>query len=832
VIDCAELVHLVAVLSEDNSTGPDSGTITIPINTPVRWSYKAPNVVVDPVFTNPVCSTTILSGLNPADGQAVVAYTCDPSATGNPANHSYAITLHLAGRYLSTTAGPILVDGGAHQDSPTVKDLTATASDFPAPQPCPPPPDLRTTKTLTSGDGSPGATLLYTISTLNNSNTDAAGVTLTETVPNLTSFNPAGSSPGWSCSPDGSAGSTCTRSLGTLPALATDTTTFAVLVASSFPNSPAPIVNTACSATTTPGEDASNNCGSVSTPAGGSNPDLSLAKSVQSGNGDPGSTLVYRLQVSNLGARASLAFSIAETLPPNTAFAAASSSPGWACAGSNCTLSAPPLSGNATAVYAFAVTVANPLPPNPAPIANTACLTGLPPSDPNANNCGSVSTPPGGTPDVSLAKTLMSGTGAPGGVLVYNLALSNLGNRGAANAVLTETVPAATSWEPTASSPGWTCSSPAAGSACTLPIGSLPAGSTVNRLFAVRVVTPLPPGVTSLDNTACANDEFPSDPAANNCSTISTPPTGNPDLALTKTLTSGTLAPGALLTYTLSLTNSGNRAATAVALDEVVPASSTFDAAASSAGWSCTPDGSPGSHCSLPLGTVAANALITKTFAVSLANSLPPGLQVSNTACARQSPGDADPQGNNCSTIVSKPPAQLTDISLTLKADPAVKSLASPDPFTFTLTMSNASDVAATRLTATITLPPFGTSPSSLDPRCRPIAGNGLECSLDTLAPHSDVAFSWTQGALAAGSYTVVADLSAASPDDVDSTPGNDVPTEDDHAEATVEVIASSIQDIPTLGSFSLVGLAVLLAITALATLARSRRHPAPSLED
>ena len=92
------------------------------------------NIVVDPVFTNPVCSVTILSGLNPGDPQAVVSYTCNPSATGNPANHSYAVTLRIAGRYLSTTSGPIIVDGqdvvgdvGAHR-TPSAAPRRASAA--------------------------------------------------------------------------------------------------------------------------------------------------------------------------------------------------------------------------------------------------------------------------------------------------------------------------------------------------------------------------------------------------------------------------------------------------------------------------------------------------------------------------------------------------------------------------------------------------------------------------------------------------------------------------------------------------------------------------------
>jgi hypothetical protein len=45
----------------------------------------------------------------------------------------------------------------------------------------------------------------------------------------------------------------------------------------------------------------------------------------------------------------------------------------------------------------------------------------------------------------------------------------------------------------------------------------------------------------------------------------------------------------------LTYTNTGTQGATGIVLTETVPANTTFNAAASTPGWACTPDGSAGS---------------------------------------------------------------------------------------------------------------------------------------------------------------------------------------------------------------------------------------------
>jgi hypothetical protein len=60
--------------------------------------------------------------------------------------------------------------------------------------------------------------------------------------------------------------------------------------------------------------------------------------------------------------------------------------------------------------------------------------------------------------------------------------------------------------------------------------------------------------------------------------------------------------------YTLSYTNTGGTTATSVVITETVPDHTTFNAAASSPGWSCA-NGSPaGTVCMLPVPNIGAPA--------------------------------------------------------------------------------------------------------------------------------------------------------------------------------------------------------------------------------
>jgi uncharacterized repeat protein (TIGR01451 family) len=354
------------------------------------------------------------------------------------------------------------------------------------------------------------------------------------------------------------------------------------------------------------------------------------------GPATPGSVLLYTLAVRDTSGEGDGGVQLVETVPANTVFDAAASSPGWACdtgaapagAGTVCRNPLGNVPPGGTVTSFFAVTIATPLAAGVTAIGNTACARFGPVT---VGGCGSVVTPAAGVPVLQVTKSLASGTAAPGATLAYLVTVANAGNQGAAGVTLEETVPASTTLSAAASAAGWACvPGPQAGASCTLAVGDLPAGAAAARGFAVVVADPLPAGVTAIGNTACAAAPG----VAQGCDTVAVPAAGTVALKAGKVVKSGGGVPGTALEYDVSVENVGDEGAAAVVASETVPALTSFVAAASTAGWACAPGTGAGSVCTLGLGAVAAGQTVHADFAVAVENPLPSGAgAIGNTVC-------------------------------------------------------------------------------------------------------------------------------------------------------------------------------------------------------
>ena len=83
-----------------------------------------------------------------------------------------------------------------------------------------------------------GDVITYTLTYTNAGTQGATGVVITEVVPVNTVFNSTDSTPTWTCTPDGNAGSTCTYPVGALNAGSSGSVVFAVTVVNTPPLSP------------------------------------------------------------------------------------------------------------------------------------------------------------------------------------------------------------------------------------------------------------------------------------------------------------------------------------------------------------------------------------------------------------------------------------------------------------------------------------------------------------------------------------------------------------------------------------------------------------------
>ncbi len=537
-----------------------------------------------------------------------------------------------------------------------------------------------------------GDTIPYTISYQNIGNQEATGVVLTETVPANTAFN-AGSSDAWVCTPNINAGSSCTLAVGAvLGGGAGGTATFAVDVVAPKPSGVAMINNTVSIADdgNNGAEDTSNNSGSDNTPVEAA-PDLTITKTAQMSVIDAGQVLIYDLVYANIGTQDATGVVITETVPVHSTFNLAGSTAGWSCADNSaanttCTLNVGSLAAGAPALTVqFAVNVIDPLPSGADQIINTASIAddgnNGADTDPNNNSDGD-STTIGAAPDLLITKTDVSNLVDAGGVIVYQLSYQNIGNQDATGVVITETVPNNTTFNLAASTNGWSCADNApAASTCTLAVGAVAAGdAAVVVQFAVNVPNPIPAGVDTVTNYVSIGDDGnngdDADPT-NNDDDEDTTIGAFPDLSISKTDNDVTAGPGDVAVYLLTYANNGTQDATGVIITETVPVDTTYNAAGSTAGWSCLPSNAAGSICTFTVGNLNVGVSGSLNFAVQVDDPLPTGVNAIFNTVSIEDDGsngdDSNPDDNSDdeqTSVLLNPPVGIK-----------VGSLSAHDPY-------------------------------------------------------------------------------------------------------------------------------------------------------
>jgi uncharacterized repeat protein (TIGR01451 family) len=629
VLDCLEPVTIRAAYvdpASDTATGSITGQMVAPFAGSSGLAFIPGSVEIDRVFSVGDCVATIAGGNDPSDVNATVNFSCGPPHNNGPgAQGGNVVAFLYRAVFQNTVPSFTAVMRGTTSDGLDLRPQLTDSSGIGAVCPGGGGPSVTVLKTA-AGTGVPGSTLLYTISATDLSGLGLGGLQLTDEVPQNTVFDAAASSPGWMC-PATSAGSLCRLQAGNLGPDGTVTRYFAVDIVPALPAGVSAVTNTACARS---GPSTVVGCGSVATPTAGT-VSLNLAKSLASGTGTPGGTVVYNLSVVNSGTQDSGPVTLTETVPADTSWAGGG---GWSCsgagAGSTCSLAVGNLpAGGGSASAQFAVVVMSPLPAGVSSIANTACsdAPGAPGGPGGNHSCSTVTIPTTGMALLAVNKTV-AGTGAPGSNLIYAITVQNTGNQDAANVTVSEAVPRLTTYVAAGSSPAWVCAGTAAGSGCTAMIAALPAGGAAVLTYVVAIVSPLPPGTWVIGNQACA--AAAGVPTA--CGATSIPATGQPNLHLAKSYTGGPVLPGAVLPFTLTVSNSGNQDLGAAVLTEIVPGLSSFDAGASDARWSCAAV-TAGSSCTLGLASVAVGSSQAVTFAVRAAAVLPPAAVIANAAC-------------------------------------------------------------------------------------------------------------------------------------------------------------------------------------------------------
>jgi uncharacterized repeat protein (TIGR01451 family) len=373
---------------------------------------------------------------------------------------------------------------------------------------------------------------------------------------------------------------------------------------------------------------------------------------VVAGSGSGNLTYVVTLKNSGVSTAPNITVNELLTLPAGVTAVVTPSAGTWATP----TWSVPSLAPGASETLTVLVTAGSSAAPGTDVISDTATITG---ADQSLINTGddtvTAATSIATSTSLSVAKAVTPDPVTAGTNLTYTITVNNAGPSAAGAVVLSDTLPANTTFVSLASPGVWSCTTPPVGSAgiVSCSISSLAPGSAVFTL-TVLVASSTTAG-TVLSNTAMVSSTT-TNTNLNTQSTATTTVSASANLSVTKVDTPDPVTAGTNLTYTITVTNAGPSAASSGMLSDPLPANTTFASLAAPGGWSCTTPavGAAGTvSCSNPTFNTGSAAFI---LVATVSASTPPGTVVSNTATTSSATNDPSPGNESASattTVVS-----------------------------------------------------------------------------------------------------------------------------------------------------------------------------------
>jgi uncharacterized repeat protein (TIGR01451 family) len=720
-----------------------------------------------------------------ASGQTVTCTVPAGLATGQVVSFVIPVTPQAAADG-TTAANTATASGGGDPGCPAAAHCTSTV-DTPVEAP-----HLNLAKTASDASFVVGVPASYTL-TVTNTGTAAttAPATITDNVPGLLSVGapPAGcnaSGQTVTCTiPAGlAAGQVVSFVIPVTPLPAAAGTSAANTATASGGGDPACPAAAPCTATVTTPVDA---------------PQLTLIKSPSAASFVVGVPASYTLTVTNTGTAATTApATITDNVPGLLAVGTLPAGCDASGQTVTCTVPAGLATGQATS---FVIPVTPMAGAAGTTASNTATASGGgDPSCPAAAQCTSTVLTPVDAPQLTLVKTPSAGSFVIGVPASYTLAVTNTGTAATTAAVtVTDAVPALLAL---GSLPG-ACTSAGQNVTCTLAAG-LAAGQTVSFVIPV---TPLAGAAgTTLVNTATASGGGdPSCPAAAHCTSSVGSPIGAPQLLLTKTASTAAFSLGVAASYTLTVTDTGSAATTAAAMiADNVPSNLALGGMPTG----CTASGQLVT-CTVPAGLAAGQSASFLIPVTPLAGAS--GAVVVNTATVSGGGDPTCPAAAHCAGTVDVS-VDAPELSLAKTASVTTFTLGAPASYTLTVTNNG---TLATTAAATVTdnvpeglavgILPAGCVAAAQTVTCTVAAGLGVGQAVSFVIP---VTLQSSTGTLLSNTATLAGG-------------GDNTCPMAAHCSASVVVAAAA--GIPTLSTWGLAALALLLA-GAGAVLSRRRR--------
>ncbi|GAA0724753.1 DUF7507 domain-containing protein [Dokdonella soli] len=693
-------VPQVSVTKTANTTTlTPGGTIVYTVTARNTGSVAAPNTTVsDPIPTGITgyawtCSATGGAVCPNASGSGALNETIATFPAGSTATYTITATVSTnPPAQVTNTATMTPPSGGVCTPGNTSPPCTSIVT-------IPPVPQVSVTKTANTTTLTPGGTIVYTVTARNTGSVAAPNTVVSDPIPaGITGYAWTCAASGGAVCPNVSGSGALNETIATFPAGSTVTYTLTATVSA---NPPAQVTNTA---TMTPPSGGLCTPGNTSPPCTSivvipPVPQVSVVKTANTTTLTPGGTITYTIVAHNTGSVADPNTTVSDPIPAGiTGYT-------WTCAATGGAV-CPNASGSgalnetiatfpagSTVTYTLTATVsANP----PAQVTNTATMT-----PPSGGVCTPGNTSPPCTsiviippvPQVSVTKTANTTTLTPGGTIVYTVTARNTGSVAAPNTTVSDPIPTGITgyaWT-CAATGGAMCPNASGSGALNETIATFPAGSTVTYTVTATV-SANPPATVS--NTASITPPTglcePSNTPPPCSSTVIVPPT--PQVSVTKTSNTTTLAPGGTIVYTVTARNTGSVAAPNTVVNDPIPTGITgYTWTCAATGGAACPNASGGGALNETIATFPASSTVTYTVTATV--SANPPATVTNTASATP-PGGVCAPGNTsppCTSTVTVPPIPQVSIAKTANTT-------TPTPggtIVYTVTASNTGTVAA-----------------------------------------------------------------------------------------------------------------------------------------
>ncbi|MGE4073459.1 MAG: autotransporter domain-containing protein [Lysobacterales bacterium] len=455
-----------------------------------------------------------------------------------------------------------------------------------------------------------------------------------------------------------------------------------------------------------------------------SNADLNLAISSSATTVEVGTPISFTANVSNAGPGAAPSLQVSGTLSGAVVFSNFNVSTSWNCTHSagaiSCTYQGGAPSGTlASGLNAAPIVINGVAGPGTgsASLGLTATSTANDPTPATANAAIAVTAAAPGSVDLSLTKVVVGGQPIPRNVpFVYRLVVSNAINstQTASGIQIADPLPAGIVLQGFSGS-GWNCSGNVNCSyAPTLAAGQ----SSVPLDLQVVYDSAVPPGGTSVSNTATVSGADPDPDPANNQASATASIRGSSDLAV-QLIGASPVVAGSSFTLDLVANNLGPDVASNVTATATIASGFGVGIVSGGAGWSCL---ASGQSVSCQRATMTTGSSTAASLTLNAPGSA--GGPFNQQGSISSDNFDAV-TSNNLASLPITVIAAVTTLNLT-KTD-SVDPVALGTPFDYLLTVSNAGNVSQTGLTVIDTLP--------ADLSYLSFVGAGWNCTASTSVP-------------------------------------------------------------------------------------------------